>query len=519
MYLRLSIEDEKAIENGLDKDESNSITSQRYLIKEYIRRTTEFDDFQIKEYCDDGYSGTSLDRPDIQKLLEEVKKGRINCIIVKDLSRFARDYIELGTYMNQIFPFMGVRFIAINDHYDSAKHKGTTVEIDTAFKTLLYDLYSKDISEKVKASFKNKLDKGEYVFGQTPFGYGKDANQKNKLVVNEEEAIIVRYIFELSVDGNSPVAIAKRLYEEGIPTINQMRRPEKIRKNRIVIWNESGIRKMLTNRFYLGEFAYGKSRSDVGGKNKKDIPPEEWSVIKNHHTALVSEEDFVNTTIVHVGKRKKSNREKNPLVGKMVCGGCRYPMIYKPETNSNRTPRFECRTHAKLHIKDCCTFFNGVVLEEIILKELNQQILFMGDLTKERESLMEAQKAIMSKLKEQLRSAKDDKKKLVRAKDKEYEKYAAGYMTSERYMQLSKEREKKLTALDAKIESLNDKLNQIEEEYYKGADDLKQVIRYSHIEKLTQEIVDTFIKSIYLYHDKRIEIEWQFADNFGIGVD
>ena len=507
LYLRLSMEDEG------DRDESNSITSQRLLIRNYIRSCPEFENFQIKEYCDDGYSGTNMDRPDIQKLLEEVKAGRISCIIVKDLSRFARDYIELGTYMNQIFPFMGVRFIAINDHYDSDKHKGSTVEIDTAFKTLLYDLYSKDVSEKVKSSLNNKLSKGEYVYGQTPLGYAKDPEKKNTVIVNEIEAEVVRYVFKLSCDGNSPVAIAKLLYDEGIPTTMQLRRPNQVRTDRITTWNESMVRRILKNRFYLGEFAYGKSTCDVGGKNKKYVPEEDWKVIKNHHPALVTEEQFATTTLIKVGKRIKQKRVKNPLVGKLICGGCKYPMIFKPLTEKNQRERFECRMHAKLQIDQCCTSLNSTVIQEIVLQELNNQILQLGDYNKQKNTLLEAQKAIMATLKEELRNSKDEKIKLERGKDKAYEKYAAGHMTADKYMSVSEDSEKKAKSLSRKIDDVNDKLNQIEEEYYKDAKDLKQVIRYSHIEKLTQEVVDTFIQSIYVYHDKSIEIEWKFTEH------
>ena len=146
LYLRLSLEDEG------EKDESNSISNQRKLIYEYIHHDSELSGYEAVEFSDDGFSGANMNRQGMQKLLKEVKANNIICIIVKDMSRFSRDYIEMGTYLNQIFPFMGIRFIAINDHYDSREHHGSTIEIDTAFQTLLYDLYSKDVSVKVKAS-------------------------------------------------------------------------------------------------------------------------------------------------------------------------------------------------------------------------------------------------------------------------------------------------------------------------------------------------------------------------------
>src|SRR5574344_1998020 len=174
-------------------------------------------------------------------------------------------------------------------------------------------------------------------------------------------------------------------------------------------------------------------------------------------------------------------------------------MIFKPLTEKNQRERFECRMHAKLQIDQCCTSLNSTVIQEIVLQELNNQILQLGDYNKQKNTLLEAQKAIMAKLKEELRNSKDEKIKLERGKDKAYEKYAAGHMTADKYMSVSEDSEKKAKSLSRKIDDVNDNLN--------------QVIRYSHIEKLTQEVVDTFIQSIYVYHDKSIEIEWKFTEH------
>ena len=272
IYLRLSLEDTD------DKDESNSISSQRAMLHAYIRSDRELREKEVLEFCDDGYSGTSMERPGMQRLLKEVKDNQIGCVIVKDMSRFSRDYIELGTYMNQIFPFMGVRFIAVNDHYDSRDHAGSTTPIDTEFQTLLYDLYSKDISVKVKASFENKCASGEYVFGQAPFGYEKSRELKNTVVVNEKEAEIVRYIFALALSGNGSAQIARILNEKGIPTKTQMRHPERAWKSgRMQAWDNVSVRAVLNNRFYLGEMAYGKSkRKFVGSKGSIAVPVERY---------------------------------------------------------------------------------------------------------------------------------------------------------------------------------------------------------------------------------------------------
>ena len=250
IYLRLSIEDGSwEHKESRRQDESNSISSQRRMLREYIRKDKELSKQELAEFCDDGFSGTSMDRPGMQELLKQVKQGKIGCILVKDMSRFSRDYIELGTYLNQIFPFMGVRFIALNDHYDSREHEGSTTPLDTAFQTLLYDLYSKDISVKVKTSFENKCANGEYVFGQVPFGYEKSRTEKNVVVVNEKEAEIVRRIFSLAGDGLSSTQIAKRLIEEHVPTATQMRHPERKAAREHHTWSGTMVRGILNNRF------------------------------------------------------------------------------------------------------------------------------------------------------------------------------------------------------------------------------------------------------------------------------
>jgi DNA invertase Pin-like site-specific DNA recombinase len=156
------------------------------MLRDYVRE--HFPDAKVTEYADDGYSGTNFDRPGVQELLEEVKNGMINCIVVKDFSRFGRDYIELGSYLEQIFPFMGVRFISINDKYDSDSFSGNVADIDVNFKNLLYDLYSRDLSVKVKASLRSIREQGNFIGTEPPFGYVKDPNDRHKLIIAEDEA-------------------------------------------------------------------------------------------------------------------------------------------------------------------------------------------------------------------------------------------------------------------------------------------------------------------------------------------
>ena len=285
LYLRLSIQD------GELQEESNSITNQRNLLYEYVNQHPDLWNYSLEEYCDDGYSGTNLKRPAVERLLEGARQGEISGIIVKDLSRFSRDYIELGGLLNRTFPEQEVRFISVNDHYDSAEQGGEGISLTTAFQSLLYDLYSKDISEKMKKSIESRCSRGEYIFSQVPFGYEKDPLRKNQLRIQKEEAKVVQYLFRLAMECGSVKEIAERLYGEDCPTIIQMRKGRMGVLAERKYWRATVIRSILTNRFYLGEMAYGKTSCEVGGKAVRN-PKETWKVIQNHHPPLVTKEEF-----------------------------------------------------------------------------------------------------------------------------------------------------------------------------------------------------------------------------------
>lgn len=503
MYLRLSMEDE-------DKEvESNSIRNQRKQIYEYIHHDSELGRLEVAEFCDDGYSGTNMERPGMQKMLKEVKNNKIKCIIVKDMSRFSRDYIEMGTYLNHIFPFMGIRFIAINDHYDSSKQPKNSVELGTAFQTLLYDLYSKDVSVKVKASIENKCANGEYVFGQVPFGYEKSKDIKNAIVVNEQEAVIVRYIFSLAIQGKGSTQIARQLYEEHVPTITKMRKPDKeYTDGKVHSWTENAVRRILNNRFYIGEMAYGKSvRKAVGSKKCIAISKEEWKIIKNHHEALISEEVYEQAALFKPGVSTKRKRKKHPLTGKLYCAGCGYSLNYKPFTEKNRYRRFECRKHALLQIPECCSSINAHRLEEAILLMLNQELQLLVDAVKKKQSFTLFQKKAKAQLKEEQLHIR----KLEARKDSLYEQYALGKIAKEMYQAEANVLAEKITQSLVNVKKTTSGLEKLEREYQENEEAKNQINAGVQIQKLTQEVTDTFIKRVFVHKNKRLEIEWNFV--------
>ena len=506
-YLRLSIEDEEYVE-------SNSITNQRLLIQKYLCGNPEFSNYEIREYCDDGYSGTSFKRPGVTNLLADIKRNLVTCIVVKDFSRFSRDYIDMGAYLNQIFPFMGVRFISILDQYDSKERGGNTLEIDDAFKTLLNDLYCKDISVKVKAGLNYKYSNGEYAFGQAPFGYEKMKGQKNQLRVNEKEAEVVKYIFELSANGLSPVEIEKRLHKENVPTCSQMRGKKKKNKEHVWCWCSSMVRRILNNRFYLGEFIYHKGEVVTVGSDKvRKLPKEEWKTIVNHHEPLVSIELFERAKYCKTGISTKRKHPKHPFTGILYCGGCGYAMVYKRSVKGKEYRRFECRKHAQLQIELCCTYYRAEILEELVLTMLNKELLKMADLQQCKEALKISLKKGLTLLYEKRRKAKKHKDELEQEMSKAYEEYANGVSNAEQYKNKAKKTELLMNKLDHSITQYNKFLNITQAKYFDNLDGLREVLKYIHISELTQEVVDEFINKIKIFKDKSIEIEWVFNNN------
>lgn len=509
IYLRLSLEDR--IQGGYD--ESGSITSQRKMLLEYIQKDTELTGQEILEFCDDGVSGTSMNRPGVQELLKQVKQGKVDCILVKDMSRFSRDYIELGTYLNQIFPFLGVRFISVNDHYDSSRQNGNAIGIDTAFQTLLYDLYSKDLSVKVKASHQSKKANGEYITGEIPFGYERSRERKNAVVVNEKEAEIVRYIYSMAAEGLGSGQIARRLVEEQIPAPMRMRHPDRADIREHYNWIDKTVRRILNNRFYLGEMIYGKTvRKSVGSKSVKAVPREQWKVIPNHHEALVTEEMFVKVCKNNLKSSTKRVRERYSLTGKVYCGGCGYAMSYRGSTKQSKCGCLYCTRYNQLRLEDCCTYFNALILEEIVLKELYEELKRRGNQIRQKESLEICLKKAMDSLNSIYRSCEAQCNELVSQKNALYVKYVKEQIGAEEFR-------RQADLIDGQMAELSKKQRDTEEEYKwaeeasrSNKEDMKQIIRFSHLKELTQEVVDIFIKRITLYRDKRVEIEWNFVD-------
>lgn len=367
VYMRLSKTDETVAE------ESNSISMQRILIRKYI--AAHFEECEVMEYQDDGFSGTNFNRPGVQRLLEDARNEKFDCVVVKDFSRFGRDYMEVGSYLEQIFPFLGIRFVSINDHYDSGSSQGNTADLDVNFKNLLYDLYSKDLSQKVKTSLRARKEGGQYVSGNAPFGYEKAPDNRHMLVICEDEATVVRKIFSLALQGMTSSQITKKLNLENIPTPVEF----KIRKGTTsrkpkgdkFYWSSSTICSILRNPVYTGDVEYGKTeREQVGGRNVLKARAE-WKMIRNHHAPIITREDFEEVQKSR-GKssKKKTEGSRHPLIGKAICGCCKRNLRIKEGLN----PYFTCHNRYVTGLEGCVSQVNVMFLEQAVLFRLEEYL-------------------------------------------------------------------------------------------------------------------------------------------------
>lgn len=495
IYIRLSKEDDKTV------TESNSITMQRILLKRYVEK--HFNNHEIMEFCDDGYTGTNFERPGMQAMLAMVREERIDCIVVKDFSRFARDYIELGAYLEQIFPFMGVRFISVNDNYDSSSYHGSLADIDMNFKNLLCDLYSKDLSRKVRSSLAVRKEQGQYVSANSPFGYEKDPNDRHGLVIAEDEAGIVRKIFSLTLEGYTSVGIARLFNETGVKTPVEFKmekgKTSRIPKGEKFFWNSSTICQILRNEVYIGNIVQKKYTKDfVGGKNRLN-PRENWLVTYNHHEPVIDKEIFDRVQEGRGYKRNAVHNKSHPLTGKLVCGCCKKNLRYRTGLN----PYFTCYQRYSNTMKDCVDKVNAMFMEQYVMAMVQDKIRAGEEQEKRCKESAVRLAGKIKELKDKRQVLLAEAAKIQNRKFEEYQNYVQGktdvFMTDD----------KSVKSLEKKLESLNDSIAECEKKYAETVCEGDGLNAGDTFAVLAKESIDRYVEKIVVYNEQHMEIFWK----------
>ena len=523
-YIRLSLADQDLMKKE-NKSESESISHQKALIQNFINGNAELNGSEQYEFFDDGYSGTNFQRPSFERLLEKIKKGEINCVIVKDFSRFGRDYIELGDYLERIFPFMGVRFISINDHYDSADYKGTTGGLDVIMKNIVYDYYSKDLSVKVKTAKYQKMKQGKYLGGHVPYGLMKDPKDKHKLIIDPEAAAVVREIFDMAIAGMRLIDMARTLNERGIETPGQYYRRKHPGTKKfadasdMVCWNHNNIRNILQQEMYYGAIVGHKRQGlGVGCKHTATVPKEEQFIVEGKHEGIVTKEEFLRAQEIFCKQRKtkKVIPKTYPLYRKVKCGTCGREMSYRTYSRNGVTYRYFTCPHAKEQTGEdgCCKrYVTEDNLNEIVWSVIRQLLdmtdAFMKKLDKQS-SISRQDNLILA---EKLSRLQQEKEKCESDRFANVNQFMAGMLDKEVYQRRRADYGRIAEKLEVDIAELEQKLKAAETD---KDDSLSQAFgvmkKYSGADKLTQAMVQELIDKVIVTDPEHVEIVWKFKD-------
>lgn len=502
-YLRLSLDDG-------DKEESDSIGNQRNLLDYYIRQIFKGRNVEVIEIVDDGYSGTNMNRPGMKRLLILAETKQINCVIVKDFSRFARDYIEVGRYSEQKFSEWQIRFISVNDGYDSNDFRGITGGIDMALKSIVYTMYSRDLSEKVKSARKILQKQGKYFAPYAFFGYNKSPDDKHKLIVDPIAAKIVKRIFALRISGSSPAQIAYILNEDKVPTpsvYKKMNDPLTRDWNTVseyCKWSSGTVGNILRDERYTGKLIAQKhERIAVGSSKVRAVAPENRIVALNTHEAIISQEIY--DKVQALSRRKKLVKSTDISLKSIVCcGGCRHKMFNSTSTENGKM--FWCDYKRFMAKNDC---FQGKIYEQdlidLLKKLIKTELEKTVDIAKAKDKadrLMKKNEKLVQTIQKNIDTEK--KKKLS-----EYIKLTKNEITEDEFI-------KNRAEIDRTIELLNKKIQAIT--YRKVSEEDISVLnlfgKYVGINSIDNDVIRDLVKAIYVYNDKRIEVVWNFRDTF-----
>lgn len=517
-YLRLSKEDDDIAKS--ETLQSNSIENQKEYIEDYLQSKPEIR--VVDFYIDDGYSGVNFDRPDFQRMLQDIKDKKINCVIVKDLSRLGRNYIEVGKYIERLFPFLGVRFIAINDNFDSADDAALSNNIIVPFKNLINDAYCRDISIKIRSHLEVKRKRGEFIGAFPVYGYMR-GEDKNKLIVDPCAAEIVKEIFAMKMEGMSQQAIADELNRLGVLSPAEYKKEQGsgyktvFQTHSRAKWTAVAVLRVLTNEVYMGTLIQGKeSTPNYKVRVREKKPKEEWIRVENAHEAIISRTDFeLISDILQKDTRVSTGKSAVSVYsGYLVCADCGCSMVRKKvRSGSLEYVYYVCSGNKK--DKDICSShrISENTLNMAITKTLQLHLKQLGDLQESiryiRETSGNSDK--IKKLVLQSEKRKEDIEKYNRLKLECYEDYKKELITQDEYMLFKKELDNRIEEIQRAITELGKKKRMLLDGGYEKESLLEKFLTSKEIE-LKRSILVRFISSIYVYEDHRIEIIFRYQD-------
>lgn len=518
LYVRLSREDG-------DKEESDSVSNQKALLHQFVELETDIEVSDV--YVDDGWSGTNFERPEFSRMMSDIKAGKIECVIVKDLSRLGRNYIEVGQYIEKIFPLMDIRFISITDNLDSYKNPQTMNNIIVPFKNLINDEYCRDISNKIRSSLDMKRKQGKHIGSFACYGYMKDPEDHNHLVIDEEAASVVRNIFRWYISGMSILSIAQKLNAMGIPNPSaykrsiglHYRRPnDQFADNK---WVDSSVRRILGNQMYIGDLVQGVLKiKSYKIQVAQKVDKSDWIIVEGTHEAIISKEDYETVQALLKRRTRKAPQKKEVYLfsGFVKCGDCGRSMSRKHYHHDYREyTYFVCTTHVKFDKTACSKHTTRAdKLEEIVLSAIQSQIALAVDMEQAIKEINtnENVKKEAVRLNKLLEKAKGEIQKVDGMMLDLYPDWKNGIISRTEYVKLKERFELQKQNAVEKMNSYQAKIEKAENGQDSSNEFLEHFIKYRNIDKLTREVLVALVDMIYIYEDKKVKIAFKYQNPF-----
>lgn len=525
LYVRLSVED-----NG---KESDSLDSQIQYLQNYVAQHPEFSVYGI--FADNGYSGTNYDRPDFQRMMEAAQKGEINCIIMKDLSRLGRNYIETGTLLQKICPMLSLRVIAINDGYDS-ENASSNAMMTMDIMNIANDMYAKDISRKLCSALQVKMERGEYIGNYAPYGYIKDPEDKNHLLIDEATAPIVERIFRFRSEGMGISSIARVLNDEDIPSPGRYRYENGIitnnnKKGSGLLWNRHVLTDILKNVVYIGNLAQARCRSAL----YKGIPfhwteADEWVMSEDTHDAIISVELFEQVQLVN-SKRSKAQKEnsgkyshlpkvENVFGKKLICADCGavIKMVRSLSTKKDKVYyTFKCPVYIEHGERGCSSKnIRYAELSDAVLTAIRTQIKLFARRKEVLLKLQDKDRKLSKSFQKQtqMRQLEQQIRKKNSLRTSLYMDMKDGIISDDEYHYTKQKYTDEINALNSQLQILQDEMQEATTSTNKYSHWMQMVEQYQDVKELSKELVDTFVAEIKLHENQEIEIIFNHKDEF-----
>ena len=514
IYMRISRDDE-------DKSESSSIQNQRDLLNAFVQKDPQIE--LVREFSDDGFTGTNFERPGFQKMMSMVEKKSINCIIVKDLSRLGRNYIETGRLIDQIFPMLGIRFISVNDNYDSLNEFNETDQILIPFKNLINDAYCKDMSMKVRSQLDVKRRTGQFIGSFAAYGYRKDPKDKNHLIIDNEPARIVRQIFGMKLDGYSQTKIADHLNEMGVLTPQQYKRSVGLNSNagywrsEEPQWCAAAVQRILTSEIYIGNLVQGKTKK-INYKVKQSLPvsENEWIRTTGAHEPIITKEAFERVQYMLESDTRTSPEQDTVDIfsGIIKCADCGQNMVKRVVKNKYGVYYYFTCSSYKMGEGCSSHLINVSYLKKAVLHMVQKQMRLLLDLDKFQKCVDKAPEETqrIRVFNDQITALDREIAKYQEMKENLYEDFREDIVDEDDYEELKKRFQKKIQSARQSLRNVKARKEDVLSRPVIPPDWIQEIKKLGEVNQLTRKMVIMLIDRILVYDKNHIEVVFHYGD-------